>query len=127
MNTTIVSIILGVVAGIIAGGLGQSGAELIVPSLLLLDIVPNFKTAAGTVLLTILPPIYLLAIFDYYKRKQVNTYVAVILIVSFFFSTSIGSYLTKDLTDKTLEYLVSFYFLLISILFFCIAIFRNKK
>jgi uncharacterized membrane protein YfcA len=62
---TLKTIMLGLCAGVFGGALGQSGAETMLPGLLILGIVSDFKTAAGTVLLTILPPLSLLAIIEY--------------------------------------------------------------
>ena len=56
MNHALSTVGLGIISGLAGGALGQSGAEVMVPGLLVLGIVSNFKTAAGTVLLTILPP-----------------------------------------------------------------------
>ena len=84
MNVTFLTICLGLVAGLFGGSLGQSGAALMLPGLLLLGIVADYKTAAGTVLLTILPPLSLGAVFVYYKRNQVAVTTALILMVSYF-------------------------------------------
>jgi uncharacterized membrane protein YfcA len=112
------TILLGVVAGLSGGALGQSGAEVMLPGLLILNIVPDFKTAAGTVLLAIIPPISLLAVLEYYKRGQVKVWTSVILFVTYFFVAFIGAYITKNISNKVLEYLTAFYFLIISIFFF---------
>ena len=114
----LLTILLGVIAGLAGGALGQSGAEVMLPGLLLLNIVPDFKTAAGTVLLAILPPISLLAILDYYKRGKVDVLTSVILFVTYFFAAFIGAYLTKEVSNKTLEYITASYFLVISVFFF---------
>jgi uncharacterized membrane protein YfcA len=82
MNSDILlTILLGSIAGISGGALGQSGAEVMLPGLLILGIVPNFKVAAGTVLLAIVPPISILAVLQYYKREQVKVWTSVILFV----------------------------------------------
>lgn len=109
---------LGSLAGLLGGALGQSGAEVMLPGLLVLNIVPDFKTAAGTVLLAIIPPISLLAVLEYYKRGQVQVITSVILFITYFFVAFLGAYLTKKISNKTLEYLTAFYFLIISIFFF---------
>ena len=114
----LLTILLGVIAGLAGGALGQSGAEVMLPGLLLLNIVPDFKTAAGTVLLAILPPISLLAILDYYKRGKVDVLTSVILFVTYFFAAFIGAYLKKEVSNKTLEYITASYFLVISVFFF---------
>ena len=117
INSTILTVLLGIIAGILGGALGQSGAEVLLPGLLILGIVPDFKTAAGTVLLTILPPLSLLAILEYYKRGQLNVRVSLILMISYFFAAYIGAYITKDMSDKTLEYSASLYFFIIGSFF----------
>jgi hypothetical protein len=116
-GTDVLTGILGIVAGILGGALGQSGAEVMLPGLLILGIVPDFKTAAGTVLLTILPPLSLLAILEYYKRGQLNVKVSLILMICYFFAAYIGAYFTKDLHDSTLEYAASIYFFVIGSFF----------
>jgi uncharacterized membrane protein YfcA len=119
MNTDILlTIFLGSIAGLSGGALGQSGAEVMLPGLLLLNIVPDFKTAAGTVLLSIIPPISLLAVLEYYKRGQVRIWTSVILFITYFFVAFIGAYLTRNISNKTLEYVTAAYFLIISIFFF---------
>ena len=119
MTTNILlTILLGAIAGLAGGALGQSGAEVMLPGLLLLNIVPDFKIAAGTTLLAILPPISLLAILEYWRRGQIDVLTSVILFVTYFFIAFIGAYLTKDVNNKTLEYITASYFLVISVFFF---------
>lgn len=109
MNKTILTICLGLVAGLFGGSLGQSGAELMLPGLLILGIIGDFKTAAGTVLLTILPPLSLGAIYVYYKRKQVAVQTGLILMFSYFIAAYFGAKLTKDISDKTLQFVAGIY------------------
>lgn len=118
MYTFILSIILGSIAGLFGGALGQSGAPIMLPGLLILGLVPNFKTAVGTVLLTILPPISFFAVVDYYKRGHVNVYISLCLMVSYAITVYVGAHLTKHVQDNTMEYIAGFYFLIISIFFF---------
>lgn len=112
------TILIGVIAGLSGGALGQSGAEIMLPGLLILNLVPDFKTAAGTVLLAIIPPISLLAVLEYYKRGQVDVTISVILFITYFCVAYFGAYATKSMSSKTLEYITGFYFLIISIFFF---------
>lgn len=114
----LLTIILGSIAGIMGGALGQSGAETMLPGLLILGIVPNFKTAAGTILLTLVPPISLLAALQYYRRGQVRVITSVTLFIFYFITAFIGAYLTKDVSNRTLEYLTAVYFMIISVFFF---------
>jgi uncharacterized membrane protein YfcA len=114
----ILTILIGALAGLSGGALGQSGAEVMLPGLLILGLVPDFKTAAGTVLLAIIPPISLLAVIQYYKRGQVQVLTSVLLFVTYFFLALAGAYLTKSISNKSLEYISAVYFLVISLFFF---------
>ena len=118
VSDILLTVLIGALAGISGGALGQSGAEVMLPGLLILNLVPDFKTAAGTVLLALIPPISLLAVLEYYKRGQVKVQTSVILFITYFFMAFIGAYLTRQVSNKTLEYLTGFYFLIISIFFF---------
>ena len=111
------TIMLGLVAGIFGGALGQSGAETMLPGLLILGIVSDFKTAAGTVLLTILPPLSLLAIIEYYKRGQVKVIISMTLMLSYFFAAYFGAYFTKNISNSMLELISAIYFFIIGSFF----------
>ena len=113
------TIMLGLVAGIFGGALGQSGAETMLPGLLILGIVSDFKTAAGTVLLTILPPLSLLAIIEYYKRGQVKVIISMTLMLSYFFAAYFGAYFTKNISNSMLELISAIYFFIIGSFFLC--------
>ena len=117
LGTSISTIILGTFAGVLGGALGQSGAETILPGLLILGIVPDFKTAAGTTLLTILPPLSLLAIIQYYTRGQVQIMTGVILMISYFFAAYVGALMTKNVENSMLELIAGVYFIIIGLFF----------
>jgi uncharacterized membrane protein YfcA len=75
--------IIGIIAGLIGGGLGIGGTFVLLPGLLLLNIIPDYKLAVGTVIVSMLPPISILAAIDYYKRKKVDFLIATILCISY--------------------------------------------
>jgi len=111
------TILLGLGAGVFGGALGQSGAEVMLPGLLILGIVKDFKTAAGTVLLTILPPISLLAIIEYYKKGQVQVVTSILLMVSYFIAAYFGALFSSVTSNSNLELITAFYFFIIGIFF----------
>ena len=114
---TFKTIMLGLGAGVIGGALGQSGAETMLPGLLILGIVSDFKTAAGTVLLTILPPLSLLAIIEYYKRGQVRVVTSLTLMISYFFAAYFCAYFIKNVSNSNLELISAVYFYIIGTFF----------
>lgn len=117
MNATFLTIILGSISGLFGGALGQSGAETMLPGLLILGLVPSFKVAAGTVLLAIIPPISILAVLEYYRRGQVQVYTSFLLFIAYFITAYFGAYLTKNITNKSLEIMSGIYFICIGIFF----------
>jgi uncharacterized membrane protein YfcA len=98
------TVIVGSIAGIIGGALGVNASFIMLPAILLLNIVPDYKMAVGTILLSILPPLSVLAVVDYYKRKKIDIPVAVILCVSYFLTAKYGALLNKDYSSRVLKY-----------------------
>ena len=117
LSNTMLTVLLGAFAGVLGGALGQSGAEVMLPGLLILGIVSNFKTAAGTVLLTILPPPSLLAIVEYYRRGQVRPITSMILMVAYFFAAYFGAYITRSVSNSQLQFISAIYFYIIGSFF----------
>ena len=118
INRIILTIILGSLSGILGGAFGLAGSFIILPGLMLLGITPDFKTATGTMLFSLLPPVSLLAVIEYYKRKKVDINVGIILCITYFIFAYYGSIINKMHSDKTLKFYNGIIFLMISIYFF---------
>lgn len=125
MLRILLAIVVGILGGLVGGALGLGGAAFMLPGILLLGIVKDYKTAVGTVLLTILPPSTLLAVIDYYKRDKIDVKISAILFISSFLAAYGGSIINKKLNENTLEYIASFLFFLIAVYYFYIA--RNGR
>jgi uncharacterized membrane protein YfcA len=109
--------LLGAIAGLMGGGLGIGGTFILLPGLLFFNIIPDYKLAVGTVVLSMLPPISLFAAIDYYKRKQIDLIIAVILCISFMIAAKYGAFFNKKYSEKTLKYITSIIFFLFSLYF----------
>ena len=121
MGRILLTILIGTLGGLIGGTLGIGASILTLPGILLLGIVKDYKTAIGTILLSILPPVTLLAVIEYFKENKIDTTISFILFITSFFATFIGSKINKNLSEKTLEYSASFIFFLIASYYFYIA------
>ena len=117
MNQNISILFLGILSGILGGLLGAIGPSILLPGLLLLKVVPNIKTAIGTVLLTILPPISLLAVLEYYKKGYIVVPISILLMIGYFFGAFIGSTITLSTSDRLIQFINGVLFLLIGIFF----------
>jgi uncharacterized membrane protein YfcA len=78
-------------------------------SLLFFKLVPNFSTAAGTTLLTILPPLSTFAVYEYYKRNQINIKYAILLMISISLFEWLGARFNKDFSENILKRLSALY------------------
>ena len=104
-SNTITVIVIGIIAGIIAGSTGLAAAGAILLGLTFSGIITDHQTILGTTLYTLLPPTVIFGVWDYYKRGKVNFYYGNILIVTILFSTYIGAYLTQIVPEKYLVFL----------------------
>jgi uncharacterized membrane protein YfcA len=117
MNRILLTIILGALSGILGGAFGLGGSFIILPGLMVLGITPDFKTAVGTTLLSLIPPVSLFAVIEFYKRKQVDTQVGILLFVAYMIFAYFGSFINSYYSIKTLEYCTGIVFLIIAFYF----------
>ena len=112
-------LIIGIVSGIVGGSLGTSGSNVIIPGLLLSGVATSYKTAAGTTLLAILPPLSLGAVYAYWKSGNVQMDSAIIIVIIYFiFATIAAKYSVKYVSNKSLILFYAIYLLLICAYFF---------
>ena len=112
------SILIGTLSGILGGAFGLGGSFVMLPGLILLNVTKDFNTAVGTILFSLLPPVSLLAVIEYYKRGQVDIKIGTILFVTYFLSAYFGSQINKMYNQKTLEYACATVFLMITVYFY---------
>ena len=114
----IYSILIGTLSGILGGAFGLGGSFIMLPGLILLNVVKDFNTAVGTILFSLLPPVSLLAVIEYYKRDQVDMKIGTILFITYFIAAYFGSKINAMYSQKTLEYACATVFLMITIFFY---------
>ena len=96
------TVLIGILAGIVGGALGQSATFIMIPGLLLLGVIKDFKVAVGTVLCALLPPISIGAATHYYNKNKVDISVAVILAITYFISATYAAKLNDKFSHKVL-------------------------
>jgi uncharacterized membrane protein YfcA len=94
--------VIGILAGIIAGGMGVGGGIIIVPALVLIFGMSQHQ-AQGTSLAVLLPPISFLAVIKYHKDGYIDYKFALILAVAFFLGSYLGGLIAVNLPAKTLK------------------------
>jgi uncharacterized membrane protein YfcA len=93
ITSILILLIIGVAAGMLSGFVGVGGGILIVPALVFFLGFTQHQ-AQGTSLAMMIPPIGLLAVWNYYKAGQVNMTAAAILCMTFFIGAFFGSKLS---------------------------------
>lgn len=104
MSTSIllILILIGIVTGIMAGMLGIGGAIILIPALIYF-LGFSQHMAQGTSLAVMLPPIGIIAAFNYYKAGQVNLKFALILAAAFIVGSYFGSKLALNVPQPVLK------------------------
>ena len=95
-------IVIGIITGVMAGTLGIGGAIIMIPALVYFTGVTQL-TAQGTSLAVMLPPIGIIAAYNYYKAGHVNIKFAIILAVAFLVGSYFGSNLALNLPQPLLK------------------------
>lgn len=113
MNTIIIAAI-GLLGGVSSGLLGIGGAVIMVPALIFIAGYDQLQ-AQGTTLFAMIPPIGILAAFEYYKAGHVEIKTAAIIAAGFIIGAWFGSKLAFDINTQILKKLFGFLLLYISI------------
>lgn len=109
----LILIVIGIVTGAMAGMLGIGGAIIMIPALVFFMGFSQ-QTAQGTSLAVMLPPIGILAAYNYYKAGQVNIKFAIILAVAFLIGSYFGSKFALTLPQPLLKKIFGILLLLVA-------------
>lgn len=101
MDTTLLYVVIGVVAGILSGLLGIGGATIIIPILVFIYGFSQ-QQAQGTTLALLLLPLGILAIVPYYQQGYIDVKVAPLLAIGFVFGGYVGARVATSLPSATL-------------------------
>ena len=115
MTTSIILILIaiGIITGVMAGMLGIGGAIIMIPALVYLIGISQI-TAQGTSLAVMLPPIGIIAAYNYYKAGQVNIKYAIILAIFFLVGSYFGSKLALNIPQPLLKKIFGVLLLLVA-------------
>ena len=111
VSTFIILIIIGLLAGILSGLVGVGGGILMIP-LLIIFLGLTQHEAQGTALFAMLPPIGILAAFNYYKEGFVKWEYAIVIAFTFVIGGYLGSKLSLSLPPQTVRRIFGFIMLL---------------
>ncbi|OJW82036.1 MAG: permease [Bacteroidetes bacterium 46-16] len=90
VNTILILIMIGLVAGILGGMIGLGGGIILIPAMVMF-LAMDQRMAQGTTVAVMLPPIGLFAVINYYKAGYVNLKYALIIAAAFMIGGYLGS------------------------------------
>ena len=102
ISTVMILALIGLVAGTMGGMVGIGGGLIIVPAMVYL-MGADQKTAQGTSIAIMLPPIGLFAAVNYYKAGFINIKYAAIIAVTFLFGGYLGSKIAIALPEALVK------------------------
>jgi hypothetical protein len=101
-STIIILIAIGLFAGIFSGMIGLGGGLVIIPALMYLLHLDQ-HTAQGTSLAIMLPPIGLMAAYNYHKAGALNIQFAAVIAIAFFVGGFFGSRWALNMPEALLR------------------------
>lgn len=107
-------IVLGLVSGALAGVLGVGGGVIIVPALIYLFHFSQ-KTAQGTTLALLVPPIGILAAYAYYRAGHVDVKAAVLIIIGFLAGSFLSAHFANNINEVYLTRIFGAFLLLVAL------------
>ncbi len=102
IQTVLILLIIGLIAGILSGVVGIGGGIVIVPALVFF-IGFSQRMAQGTSLAIMLLPIGLLAVIQFYKAGYVDIKVSAIIAFAFFVGSYFGSRIALTVSQDILK------------------------
>ncbi|HUX55868.1 MAG TPA: sulfite exporter TauE/SafE family protein [Bacteroidales bacterium] len=116
MSTSMLLILIGIgiLTGFMAGMLGIGGAIIMIPAMVFF-LGFSQHTAQGTSLAVMLPPIGLIAAYNYYKAGEVNFKFAIILAIFFIVGSYFGSKVALTIPQPILKKIFGVLLLLVAV------------
>jgi uncharacterized protein len=98
----LIAVLIGLGAGLLVGLMGIGGGVIVVPALVYL-LGMDQHMAQGTSLFMLLPPLGLGALWEYWKKREVDLRAGVICALGFFLGGYFGGRAAVGLSSRTLQ------------------------
>jgi uncharacterized membrane protein YfcA len=114
INTIIILLIIGVVAGMLGGLVGIGGGIIIVPALIYF-LGKNQMQAQGISLALIMFPVGILGVMQYYKQGHVDFSIVLVLAIGFIVGSFLGSKIAMDLPQDIIRKLFACLLIIVAV------------
>jgi uncharacterized membrane protein YfcA len=113
ISMLMILIVIGIITGVMAGMLGIGGAIIMIPALVFFMGFSQ-QMAQGTSIAVMLPPVGILAAYNYYKAGHVDIKFALILAGTFLIGSYFGSRYALTLPQAALKKIFGVLLLLVA-------------
>lgn len=116
-STILILIVIGLLAGILSGFIGVGGGVIIVPALIYFLGLTQHQ-AQATSLTLMLPPLGVMAVYNYYQSGQLDRQLiiyAIVMSLTFVIGGYIGSKLSLKLSPNLVKFVFGLLMLYVSI------------
>ena len=114
LSTIVILVIIGLLAGLLSGVIGIGGGLIMIP-LMMMILGMDQLTAQGTSLAVMLPPIGILATYNYYNSGNLKIDYTIIIASTFVVGGYFGSKLALSLPINSLRLIFGVLMLLVSL------------
>jgi uncharacterized protein len=114
MNTILILLGIGLLAGYLSGLVGIGGGIVIVP-VLVYFLGMDQKSAQGTTLFMFMLPIGFLGVYNYYKGGHMDIRTALIIAITFVFGSYLGSRTALSIDTKLVKQIFATAIILIGV------------
>lgn len=126
LHKFVIGALIGSVVGLLSGWEGISGSTFIQAGILLTGVASTQSKAAGTTLLAMVFPISGLAVWEYYKRGEVDIGLAVVITIFYMILAWFGAKLNMIIPPK-ITYLATGITLMFATAIFLYKAYTSKK
>jgi uncharacterized membrane protein YfcA len=91
MNVHILSLLIGLISGCVSGITGVGSTTLLFTLVYYFNLIGNYTTIKGTMLYTLLFPVSLFSVYNYYKNGNIDMKIGNLLVISMLIGGYLGS------------------------------------
>jgi uncharacterized membrane protein YfcA len=117
----IVKIVISLFIGIVSGALTVYtgiGASMMVPLVMFFGLIKDYRTAVGTMLLTVITPAFIVPVYSYYKSDRLDLNVGIPIAIGYIIGNYITSiYFMDSVNNESLYLIFGIYSLIIAYIF----------
>ena len=115
MNVYFIMTQIGIITGVLTSIVGGGGYSILIPLLYHLGVISDYKTAIGTVLMALLPPLSVSSAYQYYKKGHVNIQYSIVIGIMIFIGSYIGSRFAVNTNNSILKYIFGSFLIIMGI------------